>query len=141
MPASTVNLGVTRQLSCAKNSVFMNKPCAEGWAFDSWYRVTCPSSAFAYPIFVFPGLEPSVSKVKLPLNEEDRCAGRVVRSMKRPVFMLWAPFSFVRLPVMVKGALKPKKPKRCSYPNDGMVPFRPPPKLACGSRLSGFALG
>src|SRR4051812_21656304 len=105
MPASTVNFRVTRQLSCAKNSVFTNSPCAEGWAFDSWYWVTAPSSALAYPIFVFSGFEPSVLKLKVPLNEEDRWAGRVVRSTKIPVFRLCAPFNLVTLPLIVNGAL------------------------------------
>ena len=46
-----------------------------------------------------------VLKLTVPLNDEARCAGRVVCSTKRPVFKLCVPFTFVRLPDMFHSVL------------------------------------
>src|SRR4051794_18776683 len=119
----------------------MNSPCALGCPFDSWYCVTAPSRPLAKPRFVLSGFEPSVLKLSDPLNVDARCAGRVVCSTKTPVFRLWAPFTLVRLPDTLNSVLKPKKGQRLSTLNAPTVPGMPPLKLACGSRLSGFASG
>src|SRR5262245_22529427 len=98
MPASTVTFLFTRQLSCAYHSAIMNRPCADGWPFDSVYCGTVPRSALANPAFVVSGFAPSLLKLKLPLKLDVRAAGRVVCSTNNPVFIVCAPFSLVRLP-------------------------------------------
>src|SRR5215211_7856329 len=100
-----------------------------------------PSSALAKPTFVLSGLDPSELKLSEPLNVDDRCAGRVVCSTNRPVLMLCEPLIFVTLPEKFHSVLNPKNGQRFSTLNDAIVPPGPPVKLACGSRLSGFADG
>src|SRR5688572_2802193 len=116
----------------------MNWPCADGWPSDSWYCVIAPRSPFANPMFVLSGFEPSVLKLIVPLYEEARCAGRVVCSTKRPVLMLCAPFTFVRLPETLKSVLKPKNGHRLSELNDAtellFTDGMPPANVAFGSR-------
>ena len=84
------------------------------------------------------GVEASV-----PLNAEERCAGRVVCSTKIPVFRLCAPFTLVRLPRDVEErVVAVERPKRLLVRRTTRwCRGTPPVKLACGSRLSGFAVG